>query len=151
MDMSPAILTTITLPGTRSDLPKVACFVEDACRAVGVPESVCFDVQLAVEEACANVIEHAYRGQGGQFSVIFECTGRDLHITVQDAGESFDPATIAKPDFSVPLEERPLGGLGLYLMRQLMDEVRFQFSQPTGNRLEMVKRNVAACDTGVTP
>jgi serine/threonine-protein kinase RsbW len=88
-----------------------------------------------------NVIEHAYAGEGGEFTVCIEVCGPDVEITVTDHGRPFDPKGVPLPDLSLPLEERPIGGLGIFLMQHLMDDVEFMFSAK-GNRLKMVKRGV---------
>lgn len=133
----------LTVPGTVADLPRVSEFIEDACEQAAVDPAARFDLQLAVEEACCNVIDHAYMANGGGFCVQFETRDRDVVITVKDRGQPFDPTNVASPDLSIPLQERPVGGLGLYLMRQLMDDLRFTFSDE-GNTLEMVKLNVVS-------
>jgi anti-sigma regulatory factor (Ser/Thr protein kinase) len=132
---------SLTVSGTVADLPRVSEFVEDACEQSQVYPAARFDLQLAVEEACCNVIDHAYNSNGGEFRLQFEARGPDIVITVQDRGRPFDPTLVPSPDMSIPLEERPLGGLGLHLMRQLMDDVQFTFSDE-GNTLKMVKRGV---------
>ena len=95
-----------------------------------------------MEEACCNVIEHAYDGRGGQFVICFASpTSADIEITVHDHGRPFRSAARSlRPNVDLPLEERPIGGLGLHLMYQLMDEVQFSFSAD-GNTLVMVKRD----------
>lgn len=122
-----------------SAIPRVIDFVSEASAQAGVTPDLRFDLQLATEEACCNVIEHAYGGSGGPLHIRFETRDGDVVITVRDHGWPFDPDAIAEPDMSIPLEDRSVGGLGLYLMRKLMDEVRFTFSE-TSNTLEMVKR-----------
>jgi len=129
------------MAGTLAELPRIVEFVEDACEQAAIDPSARFDLQLSVEEACTNVIEHAYNGRGGELTVCFEVCGPDVQITVTDQGQPFSPAEVAMPDLSLPLEERPIGGLGIFLMQQLMDEVEFAFSAE-GNRLRMVKRGV---------
>ncbi len=131
----------LSLVGALADLPRIADFVEAACVATDLAPSVRFDLQLAVEEACCNVIEHAYGGAGGALTIRFETRGEDVVITVQDRGQPFDPSTVPEPDTAAPLAERPIGGLGLYLMRQLMDEVAFTFSPEEGNTLAMMKHS----------
>jgi serine/threonine-protein kinase RsbW len=125
---------------TSDDLPRVLAFIEDVCRDAHVDEALWFDLQLALEEACCNVIEHAYNGEGGEFCVCVETRGRDVVITLRDQGKPFDPASVPAPDMHLPLDERRIGGLGLHLIYQLMDEVRFEFSDGT-NTLTLVKRN----------
>jgi serine/threonine-protein kinase RsbW len=129
------------MAGTLAELPLIVEFVEDACEQAAISPAKRFDLQLAVEEACMNVIEHAYDGKGGEVTVCFEVDGTDVQITVTDHGQPFDPTQVVAPNLSQPLEERPIGGLGIYLMQQLMDEVEFDFSGE-GNRLRMVKRGV---------
>jgi len=131
------------VPGTVADLAQVNEFIENCCEEAGVDLAARFDLQLAVEEACCNVMEHAYDGNGGRFGLRFETRGRDVVIALHDWGQPFDPASIPSPDMNVPLEDRPIGGLGIHLMRQVMDDVRFTFSDD-GNTLEMAKRGVLA-------
>ena len=125
--------------GTTADLPAIFAFVEESCDAAGVDPALHFDLQLAVEEACCNVIEHAYEGKGGEFSVAFAACGPDVAITLRDHGRPFAPEQIAPPDVSVPLAQRRIGGFGLQLMYRLMDSVRFTFTE-AGNTLVMIKR-----------
>jgi serine/threonine-protein kinase RsbW len=136
--------------GTAAELPAVYAFVEASCAAARVDPALCFNLQLAVEEACCNVIEHAYGGQGGQFSITFATRGRDVTITLRDHGRPFDPEQVTAPDTSLPLEQRRIGGLGLHLMYQLMDDVRFSFAA-CGNVLVMVKRNAVSEDATDAP
>jgi serine/threonine-protein kinase RsbW len=130
---------------TADDLPRVLEFMEESCRDANVDPALWFDLQLAVEEACCNVIEHAYNGEGGEFYVGFRSHDRDVMITVRDQGKPFDPASVAPPDMNLPLEDRPVGGLGLHLIHQLMDQVKFEFSDGT-NTLTMIKRNAILRD-----
>ena len=131
----------IVVDATLADLPLVLEFVSSACEEARVRQDARFDLQLAVEEACANVIEHAYGAQGGSFSVIFATSGPDVILTVVDHGPPFDPSSVATPDLSVPLEDRRIGGLGVHLMKTLMDELHYAFTEH-GNIVKMVRRNV---------
>ncbi len=140
----------LTVPGNIADLPAILAFVEQACEQAGVDPALYLDLQLAVEEACCNVIEHAYAGMGGEFSVIIETHGRDVVITLRDRGRPFDPEQVAEPDIHRPLAERRIGGLGMHLMYQLMDSVRFAFSDG-GNTLVMVKWNAVHDDVAGAP
>lgn len=138
-----------TFPSTIAVLPAILAFVEEACAAACVTPALLFDLQLAVEEACSNVIQHAYRGQHGVFHLTFTAENGAVTITVHDQGQPFEPQAVARPDPNLPLKEWPIGGLGLHLMYQLMDEVRFTFDA-SGNTLRLVKRdaiaeNAAAC------
>ena len=99
-----------------------------------------YAVQLAVDEACSNIIEHAYGGEG-RGDIICVCDSHDqgLTVTLQDKGRPFNPREIPEPDLHCRLEDRQEGGLGLYIIYQLMDEVKFDFISQSGNVLKLVK------------
>ena len=140
----------LSLIGTFADMPEILAFVTQACDQARLNPALYFDLQLAVEEACANVIEHAYGGRGGDLRIRFETQARDIIITLQDHGRAFDPDRVAAPNLNRPLAKRPIGGLGLHLMYQLMDEIRFAFSD-SGNTLVMVKRSAVLEDHAESP
>ena len=91
-----------------------------------VPSERSLDVELAVEEALMNVCLHAYGGKGGELSVRAGRFGEDFVVEVEDAGPPFDPTSAPLPDTSAPLEERPVGGLGILLVRRVADRVRWR-------------------------
>ena len=132
----------MTVPGRYESLSEISDFVTAAVREAGWDEDQIFHVQVAVDEACSNIIEHAYGpGHSGQVTVTCCVTGQgDLVITVHDHGRPFDPATVPDPPIGAELEDLPEGGLGLYFMRKLMDQVTFRFDREHGNVLTMVKR-----------
>lgn len=136
----PIFFRELTVPGRTADLPDVLAFIEAACEEADVLPELWFDLQLAVEEACTNVIEHAYDGKGGDLDITFAARGRDVVLTVRDHGRPFAPEKVVAPDMSLPLTQRRIGGLGLHLMYQLMDEVQFDFAEGS-NTLVMVKRD----------
>ena len=135
---------TITFPGRFDSLAAISEFVIRAAEAAGLGARALCAVQMAVDEGCSNIIEHAYGGEGHG---TIECTCRikdgELTVTLRDHGRPFDPTSVPEPDLHATLEERRCGGLGLYFMRQLMDEVYFEFAPGSGNVLTMVKRKEA--------
>jgi serine/threonine-protein kinase RsbW len=139
----PSFSRELAVQGNVADLPVILAFVEASCEESGVHPALFFDLQLAVEEACANVIEHAYGGKGGDLALTFETRGRDVVITLRDHGRLFAPEEVVVPDMSVPLTKRRVGGLGMHLMYQLMDEVHFDFAEGS-NTLVMVKHDTLA-------
>ena len=111
-----------------------------AAREAGMDDSGIFGVELSMVEACTNVIEHAYEGlDGGEMECTCDFDDEKLTIIIHDHGKSFDPSSIALPDLDSDLESRPLGGLGVFLMKKSMDEVRFESLGEGGNLLTMVK------------
>lgn len=135
---------TRTFPGIFESLPKIRNFVVQAAEKAGFGEADVYAVELAVDEACSNIIEHAYGGEGvGDINCTCQITDIDLTFVIRDRGRPFEPDSIPEPDFSVPLDQLKSGGAGLFLMRKMMDDVRFEFTQDEGNTLTLVKHRNA--------
>lgn len=133
-------METLTLPANLDALGHVSAFITAAAERSGLDERATWQVQLAVDEATTNVVQHAYDEQDpGTFTLTWEAQGNRFIVTLHDKGRSFDPNEVPTPDIHSPLEERQAGGLGIYLMTRLMDEVRFDFDPQQGNLLTMVK------------
>lgn len=130
-----------TFPGRFESLAEIGDFVTRAAEAAGFDARGVYAVQLAVDEACSNIIQHAY---GGQDRGVIDCTCRVLPealvIVLKDHGRPFDPEAVPAPDLKASLEERQGGNLGLYFMRELMDEVHFDRTSDAFNVLTMIKR-----------
>jgi serine/threonine-protein kinase RsbW len=133
-------MATLSLFADRYQLSAIRDFAAQTGRDLGLDDSTIYDLQLAVDEACTNVVLHAYGGRGGEIEVTIEPVDDGVRVVIRDWGAAFDPGTVPAPDVTAPLAQRSLGGLGLYLMRQLMDEVDFCFDGRSGNRLTMLKR-----------
>ncbi|HSR29244.1 MAG TPA: ATP-binding protein [Anaerolineae bacterium] len=121
-------------------LAQVRSFVLRTGRDLGLEAEAIDALLLAVEEACSNVCRHAYGGECGQIELTIVSGDGAVEVVLRDWGAAFDPLAVPIPDVTAPLEERSLGGLGVYLMRKLMDQVDFEFDGESGNTLTMVKR-----------
>jgi anti-sigma regulatory factor (Ser/Thr protein kinase) len=122
-------------------LDQIREFVGDIARAGGFGAKDVYNIQLAADEAASNIIEHAYEGvSNGLMELSCGVSGNVITIILVDHGESFDPAAIPLPDLKADLSERKIGGLGIFLMRKLMDEVRYEIKPNKGNILTMIKR-----------
>jgi|SRR5208337_3591098 len=97
------------------------------------------DTQLAVEEAITNVIVHGYRNQGGDVGVTCRATRGIVEVQIEDAAPPFDPLSLPEPDLTADIEERQVGGLGIFLIRQVMDEIVYRHENGK-NILVLVKR-----------
>ncbi len=127
--------------GCLENLEKIGDFIIQAAQQAGLDDSAAYQVQLAVDEAATNIIEHAYGGDGqGDIRCCYEISPEALTIVLIDQGVPFDPELVPEPITNAPLECVKSRGLGLFLMRKVMDEVRFEFSPQKGNMLTMVKR-----------
>jgi anti-sigma regulatory factor (Ser/Thr protein kinase) len=133
-------MPTLTFPTTFDILDDIRTFVGDVAQDAGFNSKEIYSIQLATDEAASNIIEHAYDEKpDGKFEVSCEFHANRLIITLLDHGKPFDPSKVEEPDLKADLLDRKIGGLGIYLMRKLMDEVRYETTQ-TGNLLTLVKR-----------
>jgi len=125
-----------------ADIPRIVEFVVEWLQRNGLDRYV-FPYETAVDEASTNVVKYAYGGKGGFFQV--SCALRDAHIivTISDHGSKFDPNSVPLPEVVSQLEDRKVGGLGIYMMKKMMDRVDYSYSEGEGNRLELVKKTAA--------
>ena len=128
---------TLNLHNDVNDVPMLGEWMEVTGEQLGLPMSTVFQLNLALEEAFVNVVDYAYPGKNGMpVQLNMDGKGETLIFTLIDEGEPFDPTTLEAPDTSLPAEERPIGGLGVFLVKQIMDEVRYE-RQGTRNILTM--------------
>lgn len=133
-------METVKFPGRYESLAKIAELVQQAAQEFGLDPLASYGVETAVDEACSNIIEHAYGGEGkGEIYFNYCIEGKNLIITLRDTGKNFSPKKIPKPKINAPLKNRQGNGLGLYFMYQWMDEVRFEVID-NANVLTMIKR-----------
>lgn len=114
-------------------------FLEESMLEFGLDDAVFLNLKLAIEEAVVNIILYAYPGKKEKkIEIRLEYNMGRLAVIITDTGIAFDPTSKKEPDVSLPLEERPIGGLGTYLVKQLMTEVSYNRSGGK-NILTMIK------------
>ncbi len=123
--------------GSVEQLASIREFVGESVHALGGTPDDAFACELATDEAAANIFNHAFESKQGRVRLRVHRTDANLTIRVHYHGRSFDPSNVPEPELDLPLEERRAGGLGLYFMKQLMDEVLFEFDEENGNVLTM--------------
>lgn len=97
-------------------------------------------ITLAVDEAVTNIIEHGYQsGIDGRIEIEVEADESQFKIVIRDAGRTFDPEAVPEPDMTDHVAAGRKRGLGIFLMRQIMDEVRYRFKEGVENELTLVK------------
>jgi serine/threonine-protein kinase RsbW len=134
-------MKTIQFAAKFEYLDEIREFVGGIARDGGFSDKDVYNIQLATDEAASNIIEHAYEKiTDGVLEL--SCGVRDDLITIVliDHGESFDPSEIPLPDLKADLSNRKIGGLGIFLMRKLMDEVHYEVKPNHSNVLTMTKR-----------
>jgi serine/threonine-protein kinase RsbW len=117
--------------GALDSLGPIREYVTSAARTAGLDKKATYELSLAVDEIATNIILHGYEeaGRSGVLDVHVDMGERQLTLTLEDDGEPFDPRQSKLPeneDLDRPLEERPIGGLGLYLAFQGVDEFRYE-------------------------
>jgi anti-anti-sigma factor len=144
-------METLTLTANLDALAQITAFITAAAEHLGLDERATWQVQLAVDEAATNIIQYAYDPEHpGDIVVEWYVEDDRLVIQLCDHGRRFDPQAVEPPNLELPLEERQVGGLGIYLMTRLMDEVRFDFDPEAGNLLTLVKQLTSETQTDVT-
>ena len=130
-----------TFPARFEFLDEIRNFVAEVAHEGGFTEKAIYSLQLAADEAASNIIEHAYQGvANASLQITCDMQDDELIITMRDSGKPFDPSSVKQPNLKADLSKRQIGGLGVYLMRKLMDEVRYESNAKTGNLLTMTKR-----------
>ena len=126
---------------SRTDnLLEVRDFVAESATAFGFSEAEAANIVLAVDEACTNIIKHAYQyATDKEIEVTIHQSKNSFEIRIFDTGKSFDPATIRQPDLKEHIGHRRRGGLGVYLMKKLMDKVEYSFHRGKRNEVRLIK------------
>ena len=133
-------MPTRTFPGRNDSLEDICDYVCEQAAAAGFDEKEIYAVELAVDEAAANIIDHAYGGENkGEIECTCKVDKNEFKVVLKDQGEAFEPDLVPEPNVGTPIEKYGPGGAGLFLINKLMDEVKFEFHEGE-NVLTMVKR-----------
>ncbi len=142
-----AILNThnnqISASGSTAELEKIREFVGGQAISFGFQEIDAFQIALAVDEACSNLIRHSYHNDNNrQFVVKIEQNNGELIIQVMDNGDSFNPMSVPEPDMEEYFKKFKRGGLGVQIMRKVMDKIEYLPAQTSTalNILSLTKR-----------
>jgi len=130
----------MTIQSRTENLRRVREFISDAARRAGFEDESVQKIALAVDEACTNIIKHSYQfapDKDIEISVITK--DGSFEIIISDHGRSFDPNTIQMPDMKEYMRKYRRGGLGMYLMRSLMDIVEYETRPGSTNSVRLVK------------
>jgi anti-sigma regulatory factor (Ser/Thr protein kinase) len=128
-----------------NNLEGMCDYVTQYAKDAGLDESESYAVQLAVDEATTNIIEHGYGEEcPSRIDISCEVTNDGLKVVIYDDAEPFDPSSVPDPEINVALEDLKPRGLGIFLMRKMMDEVKYEANSELGNTLTMVKKHKPA-------
>lgn len=134
-------MQTLQFPAKFEFLDEIREFVGTIARENGFGDKDVYNIQLATDEAASNIIEHAYEAvTDGVLDLSCGMKAEGLMVVLVDHGQPFDPSDVPLPDLQADLADRKIGGLGIFLMRKLMDEVHYQSNPDKSNVLTMIKR-----------
>ena len=132
---------TLELNNDIAEIPQLSAFIDTFAEEAGIDFSLVMSLQLALEEAVVNVMEYAYpKGTMGKVLITASVEGDDLEFVISDSGKAFDPTAKAEVNVELGVEDRPIGGLGIHLVRNIMDSVAYE-RKDGKNILTLRKRN----------
>jgi serine/threonine-protein kinase RsbW len=123
-----------------ANLPAARRFVRENAQWLCSSEAFLYDLELAVDEVVTNIIVHGYQGAPGDIRIEVQPRAGGLEVVIKDHAPLFDPSRAPDPDLALPLEQRKPGGLGIVLVRGLMDGIIYTPGITNGNELTLIKR-----------
>ena len=125
---------------SHDDVAGLVAAIETLAEEDGWPADLTFRISLVVDELAQNIVDYAYQGTAGDMDVEVTSLDETLVIKIVDEGRPFDPLTDAPdPDLTSPIEDRPIGGLGVHFAKTLMDDIEYR-RESGKNRLRIVAR-----------
>lgn len=119
---------SLTLPNDVETIPQLNEFIDAIAESIGLDMSLTMSLNLAIEEAVVNVMEYAYpQGVKGDVTIDVAASDQWLQFIISDSGTPFDPTEKKDADTTLSVDERPIGGLGIFLVRQLMDTIQYDY------------------------
>jgi serine/threonine-protein kinase RsbW len=129
----------LSVKSSTDNLSVIRDFIKNTALSLGYSNAAIGNIILAVDEACTNIIKHAYKySPTGDIQIELNRIANKFIITILDSGIEFDPNLIPEPDIKEYYKQRRIGGLGMYLMKKMMDEVVYT-KKKNKNQVKMVK------------
>ena len=132
----------LSIPATVENIHHVTAFVNEQLEALDCPPRAQLQIEIAIDELFANIANYAYSPEVGEATVRVEVTQQPLAviITFIDQGHPFDPLTAQDPDITLSADDRPIGGLGIYMVKQSMDEISYEYRN--GQNILTIKKRI---------
>jgi sigma-B regulation protein RsbU (phosphoserine phosphatase) len=124
------IQRSLTLQNDIQEVPQLAEFVDELCEAIGIDMATSMQLNLAIEEAVVNVMNYAYpKDEQGEVRILAEANNKRIKFIISDDGKPFDPTAHGEVDTTLTADERDIGGLGIHLVRKIMDSINYERTQ----------------------
>ena len=118
---------SLTLTNDIKRVPRLNTFIDEVCEANGFDMATIMQINLAIEEAVVNIMNYAYpKGTKGDITIEAKANDTQLSFIISDTGKPFDPTAKAEVDITLSAEDRAIGGLGIHLIRQIMDNINYE-------------------------
>ena len=131
---------TVRLENRLAEIPRAIGLLDTFCAGRGIPAAIAFNFELALDEILTNVISYAFtENERHEIEVRIHCGVGELIMELIDDGKPFDPLSVPPPDTTAPLEDREIGGLGIHMVKTVMDSVAYQ-RDGNRNHLELRRR-----------
>jgi serine/threonine-protein kinase RsbW len=130
----------LSVKSTTDNLARIRSFIKSTSHQVGFDDDASNKIVLAVDEACTNIIKHAYKfSKSGRININTSFSKNKLRIAITDEGSHFNSKSVPEPDLKKYYEEKRVGGLGMFLMKKLMDEVIYSQPNSKRNKVTLIK------------
>ena len=130
----------LSVNSTTDNLARIRKFIKTHSQKVGFDEDTANKIVLASDEACTNIIKHAYKySTKGKININLSFSKNKLRIAITDEGSQFNSKSIPEPDLKKYYKEKRVGGLGMFLMKRLMDEVIYSEPNSKRNKVTLIK------------
>ena len=136
---------SMTVPAQIAEFPRVSEFIENQAQQAGLDPKEITQLLIAAEEAYVNIAHYAYADAApGQAEIYCEALsdGTGIAVSFRDNGQPFNPLANSEPEINAPLQEREIGGLGIFMIKKMMDDVSYCY-QDGKNQLTLVKKKKA--------
>lgn len=136
---STSVLTFFRPEAVIDDLGSVRDFIQYNAKKIGLSREKVDDLVLAVDEVMTNILMHGYQGRPGYLEIVMKRNENRVMVSLRDRARPFDPMQVPEPDLTIPLEQRKLGGMGIFFVRHLIDQVDYQVLVGGGNELTLIQ------------
>jgi serine/threonine-protein kinase RsbW len=129
----------MTIESDSTEIPSVSASLEKVMHAHGFSTDDILDTQLAVEEVITNIIDHGYKNACGEIIISCRINRYQAEVRIRDNAPRFDPLSLPEPKLTGTIQDRKIGGLGVFLIRQVTDEIVYRYENGQ-NILVLIKR-----------
>jgi len=126
-------MDSIILPATQDSLPAIRNYVFSTCSESALPEGLASKIDLVLEELIVNVCCYAYGNNKGNVTVVCRNENHKISLTISDRGMPFNPLENAAPEIHADIDQRKIGGLGIYLVKEMVDDIRYERNGDTNS------------------